>query len=826
MSHQGESFRPLAGVRVLDIATVRAEMAGRLLADLGAEVLKIEPPDGADARFRPPFEAGREGDPESSLYWASVALGKRSIVLDRESPADRDRIGDLAAAADVFIESFNPGTLTAIGLGPAELTARNSQLIYASITPFGQDGPKSHWPATELTVEAAGGRIALQGDLDRPPLPLGFPHSWFHAGAQAAADIAIALNERALSGRGQVLDTSAQEAMIWTLMGPVGYPVATGEDPPGTADDRGDPSALSDLARLFPRLCACADGHVAVAMSPLGQSRGGGVIPQVMRELRAAGRLPPTLEAVDWENWSQEYLSGRMSEPVVIEAVDLTLVELEKRTKEELIEWTLEHKHRLGAIRTTRDLVADSHLERRRFFQEQGGRLHPGLPARIGPAPEALPERAPRLDEHSSAAESWIAARPKRRGRAVTAAGRDGNAFAGLKVADFSWVVAGPTMGKALADHGATVVRVESAKRPDLARRLPPFKDEVEGLNRSQWAGMFNTSKLSLSVDLTTTEGADVGRRLGDWADVVLESFSPGTMARFGLDYETLSAERDDLIMLSTSLFATGGPLTTYVGFGQQAAAMVGLHAITGWPDRPPAGPFGPYTDVIAPKFGTTALAAAILERRRTGKGRYIELSQAETGVRFVEPLVLDETVNGRTAGPRAMDSDLACPHGVYATRGTERYIAVAVETKAQWQGLRSVVALGSFGGANLESLAGRIERRVEIEAALSAWCADQPARDLEAILIDAGVPASVVQRPTDLFSDPHLEHRGFRETHEHSELGPMLYDAFATRFSAKPAMLRGPTPCIGEHTDGILRDILGYTDEEIEALRAADVLT
>ena len=201
-------------------------MAGRLLADLGAQVLKIEPPEGAQARQRPPFDTSLGERSGESLYWASVALGKRSSVLDLSDGVERARLLDVLDRADVVIESFDPGTLEAWGLGYEVLSKRNPRLIYASVTPFGQSGPKSNWPATELTLEAAGGRVALQGDPDLPPLPMGFPHSAFHAGAQAAADILIALNEREISGRGQRLDTSMQECMIWTLMGLYGWAVA------------------------------------------------------------------------------------------------------------------------------------------------------------------------------------------------------------------------------------------------------------------------------------------------------------------------------------------------------------------------------------------------------------------------------------------------------------------------------------------------------------------------------------------------------------------------------------------------------------------------
>ena len=193
---------PLSGIRVLDLTTARGEIAGKILADLGAEVLKIEPPEGCDSRRMPPFEDGREGDPDGSLYWAAYGRGKRSITLDIASAEGREQLRTLAEGADILLESFEPGHLAGLGLGYEDLRALNPALIYASITPFGQRGPDAHSPATDLTVEAAGGLLSLTGDGDRPPVPVGYPQAGLHGGAQAAADAVVALIERDRSGLG------------------------------------------------------------------------------------------------------------------------------------------------------------------------------------------------------------------------------------------------------------------------------------------------------------------------------------------------------------------------------------------------------------------------------------------------------------------------------------------------------------------------------------------------------------------------------------------------------------------------------------------------
>lgn len=380
-------------------------------------------------------------------------------------------------------------------------------------------------------------------------------------------------------------------------------------------------------------------------------------------------------------------------------------------------------------------------------------------------------------------------------------------------------------LAKALADHGATVVHIESSSRPDLLRTLPPFKDNVPGLNRAQFMANFNTSKLGLELNLRTPEGLEVARDLVRWSDVVVESFTAGTMERMGLGYETLSADQPDLLMVSTCLRGQTGPQRTYGGYGGQGAALAGIYGVTGWPDRAPSTPWGAYTDFIAPRYGTAAIAAALLHRDRTGEGQHIDLAQVEAGIHFIEPVVLDYTVNGRTWGPQGHRSDRASPHGVYAAAGHERYAAIACETPAQWRALCSLAPLGAFADPAFEDLRARLECDEEIDAALGAWCGDQDAFALVERLKQAGVPAAVVQRPSDLYRDPQLAHRGFFVTLEHTEMGPTPYDGPVTRFSRTPPRLTA-APCLGEHTDEVLTSILGYSPERVSGLRDAGALS
>ncbi|MBI2761819.1 MAG: CoA transferase [Chloroflexi bacterium] len=818
MTRENEPLGPLAGIRVVDLARGGAQIAGRILADLGAEVIAVEPPGGAPERRWPPFAEGREESPEGSLYWAAMSLGKRSVVLDLGVQADRGRVLTLLQSADVLIESFPPGALDALGLGYDDVSRRAPGLVYTSITPYGQTGPDAMSPSTDLTVEAAGGLVGLQGDNDRPPVPVGFPQASFHAGAQAAADTIIALNERERSGLGQHLDVSMQAAIVWTLMNATGYPPATGADQPRTGAGRADPPVEVVPGVTGTTLWECADGYVQCILF-LGVL-GGATLDRLMRHAESEGFVGPSLHGIDWRLWLADVQEGRLEAATARQAMDVVAAFIKRRTKRELLTLALNETLLLAPIYTIADVLADEHLRERGYWQERQGRTTPGLFARLTRTPVRLGEAVPAIGEGQALLETgrspWMGE------------GHGGErrlTFDGLKVADFAWVGVGPITSKAFADHGATVVHVETASRPDILRMVPPFKDGIPGIDRSQFMANFNSSKLGLALNLATPEGRTLARRLIDWADVVVESFTPGTMQRWGLDYAAISRERPDLVMLSTCLRGQTGPERAYGGFGGQGAALAGLHGITGWPDRAPVGTWGAYTDFIAPRYAVSALASALYHRARTGLGQHIDLSQIEAAIHFIEPLVLDYTVNGRMAGPAGHNSLYACPHGVYRTAGVERYVAIAVETAEQWQALRSVAPLDEFAADSLSELSARRSCHKAIDRALKAWALDQDPWELAARLKEAGVPASVVLRPSDLYEDQQLAHRRFFVPLEHAVMGRMPYDGPVTLFSATPGGPRGAGPGLGEHSHEVLTELLGLTEEQVAEYAVAGAL-
>jgi crotonobetainyl-CoA:carnitine CoA-transferase CaiB-like acyl-CoA transferase len=809
----------LDGVRVLDLATVRAEITGRLLADLGAEVLKIEPPGGAAARRVPPFDSDDSTKP--SLYWAAVGLGKQSAVLDFfNDAADRECLRELIKTCDVLVESHDPGALDRLGLGYADVQLLNPHLIYISITPYGQAGPKAHWPATDLTLQAAGGRVALQGDQDRPPLPVGYPHqAYFHAGVQAAADVIIALNERECSGLGQRLDTSMQECMIWSLLYVHGYPTHVGGDPAGVGDDRGTVSYSGISAGT-----KCADGYV-LAMANRAQMANFAatkIVPALERE----GILPDSLRHIDWHAFSETARGGHASEETVETLAQALTGLIATRTKQEWMDFATRNDLNWAAINTTRDLVESKQLAARNYWQKIGNYTHPGPHASLSRTPIVLKRAAPDPGQDQAKVYEWLADLAARNVPKLARGGaRLGEAFAGLKVADFTWIATGPVTTKALADHGATVVKIESKVRPDFSRLSGPYRDNVAGLNRSFHYSNWNSSKLGLSLNLSKPEGKALARRVIDWADVVVDNYSAGTMNRLGFDYAALSRDHPSLIMLSSCLLGQNGPWARFSGGGGQGAAVAGFHAITGWPDRAATGPAGAYTDLLSARFSVAILAAAVLERRRSGLGQYIDMSQVEASMHFIEPLLLDQTVNGRTASAAGLASDLACPNGVYPVDGRERYIAISVETPQQWRALRSLAPLADFADERYDRLECRRKISNILDACIARWTDSYDRFELERLLASTGVPAAVVARPTDLQLDPQLRSRGFFLTLDHAEMGPSHYDGLATHFSAKREMLHKPAPCLGADTAYVLEHLLGLSQQEIARYAAKDVL-
>ena len=399
-------------------------------------------------------------------------------------------------------------------------------------------------------------------------------------------------------------------------------------------------------------------------------------------------------------------------------------------------------------------------------------------------------------------------------------------AFEGVKVLDFCWVAIGPMTTRYLSDFGATVVRVESANRPDVLRQATPYGGGKPGLNRSAYYANYNSGKLSLTLNMADSRGRELAKRLSAWADVVAENYTPGVMERWGLGYEDMKLVNPDVIMFSASMQGRGGPYSSHPGFGPVLTALSGHTHMTGWPDRAPTSPYGAYTDFLLPQLAIAAISAALDYRQRTGEGQHLDMSQLEGSLGFTATALLDFAANGRTQ-TRAGNSDpTLAPHSAYPCKGDDRWCAITCRSDDEWRALCGVLERPELAEDVRFTTA---EVRKGNEEALDEEVS-QSTRELDAFELmhrcqRAGVPAGVVQSCEELFLDPQLKERGHYVFQEHPEIGRHAYDGNAFVLPESPPEYR-PAPLLGEHTEQVCREILGLSEEEVGVLRDEGVLT
>ena len=400
--------------------------------------------------------------------------------------------------------------------------------------------------------------------------------------------------------------------------------------------------------------------------------------------------------------------------------------------------------------------------------------------------------------------------------------------FEGLKIADFTWLGVGPIAMKFMANMGATVIHIESSTRPDICRVSPPYKDWKPGINRSAFFAVFNDSKYGITLNLRMPQAQEVAKRIiKEWADVVADAHLPGIMERFGLDKETLRKDKPELIHIATALQGKTGPYSTMPGHGMVGVSLGGITQITGWPDREPTVPFGALTDFLTFPHMVTALIAALLHRRKTGEGQYIELSQLECSAQFLAPPIMDYTINGRILGRMGNRSAYAVPHGVYRCKGEGEYwCAIAVSTDEEWRNFCDVIGNPEWTkDPKFATFMGRKEKEDELNAFVEEWTMNYTPQEVMRQMQEAGVPAGVVASGEDLVADPQLNHRGTHIILEHPEIGPHIYQPPPYRFSKTTAELTMPAPCLGQHNEYVLKEILGMSDDEIADLLIAGAL-
>jgi benzylsuccinate CoA-transferase BbsF subunit len=396
--------------------------------------------------------------------------------------------------------------------------------------------------------------------------------------------------------------------------------------------------------------------------------------------------------------------------------------------------------------------------------------------------------------------------------------------LSGLKVLDMGWLMVGPMSARYLTDLGADTIKLESRKRRDPLRALGPFKDGKKGPERSLSYHMINAGKRSVALNLKT--GRELALKLVAWADVLIESFSPGVIDDIGYSYDFLKTLNPGLIMVSTGILGRTGPYGRGTsGTGTTGASFAGATGLMGWADRSPTGPHGPWTDSVAPRFVVSSILAALHRRKLTNSGCYIDVAQAECGLHFLLPAFLEYAANGTDpvrvgrAGSR-----LRSPSGIFRCNGDDRWIAIDASDEQYWVSLKQVVG-PALSDSRFDTIVGRIRERDAIEAALNAWTTPQDATSLEILLQGAGVPAHVVSQARDLELDGDLRHSNHYRSISDPEIGQAETTAPQFRLSRTPHVETRPAPRIGDSTREILKDICQLSDQEIMRLEGEGVV-
>lgn len=792
-------------------------LAGKIMSDLGAEVIAIEPPEGNPVRRLGPFYKDDPGL-ERSLTWWAFAAGKRSITLNIASDVGAAQLKDLVAGANFLFEGFVPGYMDSLGLGFETLRAVNPSLVMVSMSPFGQTGPYSRFQGPDIVGVSMGGLAFLTGDADRPPLRVTQPQFGPLAGASGAIGAMVAHYHRLKTDEGQHVDVSGQQAMARVLSE---APATWGLNRVNIVR-RGSYRGMGGDRQLR-TTWRCRDGFVSFFVA-------GGVIGNranaLFRWMAEEGIEPIPEARIDWTKTTPNDLSARVHASLNETIAAFFLA----HTKRELYEGAVERGILMFPVSNAEDVFTDPQLAARNYFADiehpREGRSfrYPGAFVKSTAVALGPTCRAPHLGEHNE--EILDRKRPNYTNGTSLDKSRV-RPFEGLKVLDFCWVAIGPLTTRYLADHGATVVRVESHRRIEVLRTASPFVDGVPGgVDRSGYFANYNSNKLGVSIDFSNPEARDLVHRLVRWADVVTENFSPGTLERYGYGYQDLKRVNPEIVMLSASMLGRGGPFDRQAGFGPMLGSLAGFVHHCGWPDHTPVPPYGAYTDFFLARFAATALIAALDYRERTGHGQYLDLSQLEAALQVLAPALLDFSANGREQERDGNRSPRAAPHAVYPCSAPDTWCAIAIETGKQWKAL--IKAMGNPTWAldpRFDSHTGRKKHEEELDSRVANWTRNFEPVPLMEMLQGVGVPAGAVNSCEGLFSDKQLAYRGHYVWMDHPEMGRHPFDGTEFIGSVTPALYKTPSPQLGQHNYYVLREILKMTDEEIVELAASDVL-
>ena len=848
----------LNGLRVLEVANELGEYCGKVLAGLGADVVKIEAPEGERTRTYGPFAEDDE-NPDKSLHFWHYNLGKRSVSLNLDTAAGQETFRQLADSADVVIDTRPRSWMETRGVGYENLRKKNPSLIYLRISPFGEDGPWADYQGSDLVHLALGGMMMNSGydpdpfgHYDTPPIA---PQMWqaYHiVGETAVISILGALNHRLRTGQGQLLTTNVHEAASKN----------TETDMPDWIFLRQKHLRLtcrhSMVSASAPALSVTKDGRYLLPYRTYlkgSVTANGGAWDGTVNVLRKYGMQ----EDLDSEKFAAldvrhtDEATGRLS---------LLTDKLIARTMFDSDVWQDGQDNGLpwAPVRRPEENIEDEHWQVRGAFFDvhhpELGRSYTYTGAKWY-SPDVDWQRGPRpplLGEHTEQVSSeWLAGRRSENllhssNTVADVVGPGGSPFAlsNVRVVDLSWMLASAGAGRFLTAMGAEVIKVEHSTRLDGMRTglgaCPPGGREernaaTEALptpksdnpNRGGSFMEINSGKLGMSLNLKSPEGKKVLEDLIRNADMVVEGFSPGTMDRMGLGYERLKELNPSIIYVQQSGFGQHGTYGRARAFGPTAQAFTGISEMSGLPEPfPPAGIGYSYLDWFGAYNMANAMLAALYRRNISGRGCHIDASQGEAGIYLTGTSILDWTVNGRRWSRYGNRSPYkpAAPHGAYRTAGHDRWLAISAFTEEHWDGIGEVFGHPEWmNDERFSSLTGRLAHQDALDRAIGAETELWDGYELMSSLQGQGVPAGVCQDAQDRYeTDPQLRHLGWLVELKQSEIGTWPVKEHPVRMHGTPAYAGGrfnrSGPNYGEDTDYVLENVLKYDAAKIEDLR------
>ncbi|MFQ5381940.1 MAG: CaiB/BaiF CoA transferase family protein, partial [Dehalococcoidia bacterium] len=773
---------------------------GRLLAGLGADIIKVEPPGGDESRRSGPFP-GDVPDAERSGLYLHLNAGKRGGVI--ALPADRARLDAVLSAADVLLLSWPPRELAARALDLNLLARQFPALVVTSVTRFGLTGPRADYLGDELITSAMSGYMSLTGDPDREPIKAYGSLTAFQAGAHAAAGTLAAIRARRFTGRGQIVDAAATDAGMFMLGGVEQLAHFYGQVP------RRNGTRLVGMPPQHPypsTIRPCRDGFVHCHSN----NRHRDLLGALLRDERLL------------EQDLLELMTGRADE--IDRALDVWLRDLDRR---EAVRLAQEMRLPFTEVLEPGEVMEDQHHRLRGSFvvidhpgagpvkQPSGPIRMSHRPWRDGPAPVLGGSVGGWVD---SGARHEPPLRPPANGRPL----------GGLRIIDFTTAVAGPLATSILGHLGAEVIKVEApTARPAKAAGTAPLLEGAEdrSYDRIMLYNVLNLGKRGISLDVTNGAGRELFLRLVAYSDAVVQNFSPRALDNMRLHYGDLQAVRPDLVMVSMPAFGLDGPLRNRTSYGPGIDAMSGYSHLTGYADGPPMKPGNFFCDQNAAVHSAFATMAALRHRELTGEGQHVELAMIEGEFQLLADACIDYFMNGRERMRCGNDHPIFEPHGVFRCARDDTWVAISVEEEGQWRALCAAIGREDLGeDARFADPDGRRSWRGEIRAGIEEWTRRRTPTEAQELLQHAGVPAGAVVTALDLLHDPHVRGRSSLELVDVPGVGQTPYVRPAFRLSGTPVPLEKAAPGFAEDNDYVFRGLLGLSEGEVRALEDAHV--